>query len=318
MKWIEISIDTVHEGLDTVCARLSMLGIDSFCVQDETEFQAHWEKTEQNWELVDSDLLTHMKGLCRITFYVRSEAYEILDAVRRMITSLPGDCPMMPLGTLALSENLLSEEDWAENWKQYYKPLPIGKRLLIQPAWQPLSDAEGRAVFLNNPGMSFGTGEHETTRLCLEQIEQLVTGGELVLDVGCGSGILSICALLLGAAQAHAVDIDPYAAAAARKNAEANGLDDGTYRTYTGNLLDPAHTDSWPGPYQLIAANITADVLIALCPLLAVRLAPDGVLVLSGVIGGKKDDVVHAIEDAGLHLEEESAKRDWCCFIVRR
>jgi len=318
LEWMEITIDTVHEGLETVCARLAALGIEGLCVQDETEFQALWGRTGSDWELVDPALRAHMKGLCRITFYLPSDAAETLRRVRRSLDELPEECPGVPTGSLALSVNSLREEDWAENWKQYYKPVPIGKRLLVQPAWEPLADTEERTVFLNNPGMSFGTGEHETTRLCLEQIERLVAGGERVLDVGCGSGILSICAVLLGASRADALDIDPQAVSASRQNAHANGLDEGRFLAAVGNLLEPGQKEDWPGPYELITANITADVLTALCPALAGRLAEDGTLVLSGVIDHRRDDVARAIGAAGLCGESETSLRGWYCFTAHK
>lgn len=316
MDWMEIAIDTAHGGLETVCARLTALGIDGLCVQDEAEFRAFWGRTASDWELVDPALRNHMKGLCRILFYLPADAEETLLAVRRTLASLPSDCPETPLGALGLHVGRLREEDWAENWKQYYKSVPIGERLLVQPSWEPPPDGENRVVFLNNPGLSFGTGEHETTRLCLEQIERLIVGGEHVLDVGCGSGILSICALLLGAAMADALDIDPQAVSAARQNAGSNGLDGGRYRVGRGNLLEPAYTGAWLGPYHLITANITADVLAALCPALAGRLASGGVLVLSGIIEQSRECVVRAIDAAGLRRSAETSLRGWHCFTA--
>ena len=318
LDWMEISIDTTHKGLENVCARLSMLGIDSLCVQDETEFQDFIEKTIPAWESVTSELRELLRGLCRITFYLPFDGDILLEDVRKALISLPNDCPGTPFGLLDPRVRTVQEEDWAENWKQYYKPVYVGNRLLVQPAWKPLTKMEERTVFLNNPGMSFGTGEHETTLMCLEKIERLITGGERVLDVGCGSGILSICALLLGAAEADAVDIDPLAVATANQNAQINGLDRRRYRAALGNLLQTESAQAWPGPYQMILANIVTDVIVALCPLFSDRLAAGGVLVISGVIELKREEILRALTKANLCMEEEVSLRGWCCFTARK
>jgi ribosomal protein L11 methyltransferase len=315
VEWWEIAVDTAHSGLDVVCAKLAGLGVDSFSVQDGVEF-AEDRRTAPAWELLDESLCARMEGLCQLTFYLPQGQEEVLRAVKAVLAAMPSEYPELPLGPLSVRVAALREEDWADAWKQYYKPLRIGRRLLIQPEWEPLGDAEDRVVFRNNPGMSFGTGEHETTRMCLEALDELVSGGEAVLDVGSGSGILSICALLLGAESADAMDIDGRAVAVAQQNAADNGLGADRYRAAVGNLLEPACGDAWPGPYQLILANLVADLIIALAQALARRLAPGGRLVASGVIGARRHEVTAALEAVGLRPERETELRDWRCFVA--
>ncbi|MCL2747232.1 MAG: 50S ribosomal protein L11 methyltransferase [Oscillospiraceae bacterium] len=319
LEWIEATIDTAHESLDIVCARLSAMGIEQLCIEDEIEFRCLLEKKKPSWELVDPELEAQIDGVCRVTFYLPDGSEDILHGVRGMLSSLPNSCPGVDAGPLTIQIRSVREEDWAENWKKHFRPIPVGKRLLVQPAWEAPIPAGGRTVFLNDPGVSFGTGEHETTRMCLEQVDRLVTGGERVLDVGCGSGILSICALLLGADKADAVDIDPQAVAATLRNAQTNGLDAVSYRAHVGDLRDPpAAGHAWLGTYQLILVNIVADTIVALLPILSERLAPGGRIILSGIIESKSKTVLRAFSDIGLCLEDEKIINNWCCYVARK
>lgn len=315
---MEVTIDTAHEGVDAVCARLAALDIESLSILDGEEFEAILGENETAWELVDEALRGQLSGVCRVSFYLPSDEQgrQKLAEVKAGLRALRIACPGIPFGPFSLRVSNVREEDWADNWKQYYKPIPIGRRLLIQPAWEEIENAEGRAVFLNNPGMSFGTGEHETTRLCLEALERRIQGGEKLLDVGCGSGILSICALLLGAEEADAVDVDPHAVDAARKNAALNELESPQYRPQAGNPLEK-NMRLFP-PYDMVVANIVADVIIELCPLAAELLADGGVFVASGVIEKYGPAVAEALEKAGFEIEEARARRGWLCFAARK
>ncbi|MDR1157092.1 MAG: 50S ribosomal protein L11 methyltransferase [Oscillospiraceae bacterium] len=318
MEWLSVEVDTAHEGVDTVCARLSVLGVETLAIQDEAEFRAFLESDRRSWELVDDALCRRLAGVCRIEFYLPADGAgrRALARVRAGLEALRADAPGAVLGTLAVRVETVCDDDWAESWKQFYKPVPVGRRLLIQPAWEPVSRPEGRAVFLNNPGMSFGTGEHETTFLCLEALERRVRGGERLLDLGCGSGILAICALLLGAAQADAIDIDPHAVQTARENAARNGLAEPRFRAATGDPL--AGTAPLAPPYDLVTANIVADVVKALCPLASAWLRVGGLFVVSGVVGARLAEVRAAIQNAGFVSEEAHALRDWHCLTVRK
>ena len=318
MVWIEVSIDTNHHGIDAICTQLATLGIDSLMIRDQEEFFEILNRGDGAKVLADSDFISSINGVHKVVVYLADEPEGLLSSVKKSIAQLrDGDSEGL-FGSLTLTTRAVKEEDWAESWKKFFKPLKIGGRLLVQPEWEPIEQQDGRIVFLNNPGMAFGTGEHETTRLCLEQLDRLVTGGERVLDVGCGSGILAICALLLGASQADAVDIDPLAVAATRRNAQTNGLDTDRCKVHLGNLLEPVHANRWLGPYQLITANILADVVAALCPLLSRRLSHGGRLIASGIIEPSREDVRCALSAEGLEIEDEKTIASWCCLTARK
>ena len=203
LNWLEIHIDTNHAGLEAVEAMLSSLDVDGVVIDDETEFREFLEDNRQYWDYVDEDLERRMEGLSRVTFYLQADeaGFAKLGEVRIALEALRGtrqDC-----GSLIMSLNNLADEDWENNWKQYYKPIEIGERLLVIPKWEQADPGDRVPLYLD-PGLTFGTGDHATTRLCLAALEKTVRGGERVLDLGCGSGILSIAALKLGAAAARA------------------------------------------------------------------------------------------------------------------
>jgi ribosomal protein L11 methyltransferase len=202
------------------------------------------------------------------------------------------------------------EEEWADAWKQYYMPTPIGKKLLIQPAWAALDNPENRAVYINDPGMSFGTGLHASTRLCLEMLESLKLTGKRVLDVGCGSGILSLCALLLGAESAVGVDVDPYAVRTAEGNARLNGVED----RFSARAEDFLATGSAEG-FDIVFSNIIADIIIPLVPVIAPSCA---IWIASGIIEHRLDDVLSAAESAGLTAQTENTEDGWSAVLFTK
>ena len=318
MNWLELHIDTTHAGLDTVTAMLSALDIDGVIIDDETDFHDFLENNHQYWDYVDEDLEKAMAGKSRITFYLLANdtGYGKLGEVRVALQKLKesrDDC-----GTLLLSMENIQDADWETSWKKYYKPLEIGDRLLVVPQWEtedPKVRASSRVPLILDPGLTFGTGSHATTRLCLTALEKAVQGGERVLDLGCGSGILSIAALRLGAAEATAVDIDDKCLTVAYDNAALNGIGKDTYTVKVGNVLtDEAMRAQLGGGYQIVLANIVADVIIGLAPLVRSMLAPGGLFLCSGIIDTRAEEVADKLREAGLVIEETRSAEGWFAY----
>ena len=240
MNWIETQIITASAGVDALCAMLTDLGIKGFSIADPADFQEFLQNKEGKWDYIDQDLLGMAQGDTTVTVYLPDNAQgaEQLVALRAMLAQIHARDDAQLFGTLELTLKNVREEDWANNWKQYFKPFTVGERLLIKPSWETCENPRNRAVLEIDPASSFGTGQHHTTRLCLELLEQLMHPGDRVLDLGCGSGILSIGALLLGASGATAVDIEENAAATATENARKNHIDPTLYRVFCGNVLE--------------------------------------------------------------------------------
>ena len=205
----------------------------------------------------------------------------------------------------------VQEDDWLNNWRKFFKPMPIGEKLLINPSWYTDTDPEGRVVMNIDPGLAFGTGKHETTRLCMEALERYVGGGEKVLDVGCGSGILGIAAVLLGAQSAFGVDIDELAVRTANENAAVNHVED-KFTAIAGDLVDKVD-----GKYDIVVANIVADAIIALSASVSEFMKDDSVYIVSGIIDTRADDVKNAVSDR-FEIIEENTYRGWYCFVLKR
>ena len=317
MRWLEVHIDTNHAGLDTVQAMLSGLDVDGVMIEDEEEFQDFLENNHDYWDYVDEDLERHMAGRSRITFYLEAQeaGFAKLGEVRVALEGLKQE--RRDLGTLLMTLEDVEDADWENNWKQYYKPMEIGERLLVIPQWEKADPGDRVPLYLD-PGLTFGTGAHATTRLCLTALETLVRGGERVLDLGCGSGILSVAALRLGAGSALAVDIDDKCRTAARENAGLNGIGPDRLDILVGNLLtDEAAAEKIGGGYDLVLANIVADVIIALAPRVRGLLSPGGTFLCSGIIEGRADEVAAALNAAGLEIRTRREDNGWYAFTCQ-
>ena len=311
IKWLEVSLETTPQELDSLTARLIMNGAEGLVIEDEETFLRFLEEQRAYWDYVDDGLLEQMKGVCRVKFYVPDSPDGQAQLARwtRDTTT--------PVSTAALADN-----DWATSWQAYYRPMEIGQRLYIIPQWERENTPvpTGRTALYLNPGLTFGTGAHASTQLCLEGVETLVKPGDLVLDLGCGSGILSIAALRLGAAQAVALDIDPKAVDVAYENAAMNGIDSSVYTVLSGDILSGgALADRLARQnYQVVLANIVADVIIPLSAQVHRFLAEDGVFLCSGIIDQRASEVEEALARNGLTLLHRWEKQNWVALAAKQ
>ena len=315
MNWLELHINTNHKGLDRVTALLSSLGIDSVVIDDETDFQEFLENNHQYWDYVDEDLEKQMAGKSRITFYLEDapEAAETVTAVKIALATLKKE--RSDLGELDLSMEGVQDSDWENNWKKFYKPMEIGERLLVIPEWET-ADPKGRVTLILNPGLTFGTGSHATTRLCLKALERYIHGGETVLDLGCGSGILSIAALRLGASRAFACDIDEKCETVAYENAALNGVTKDVYTVRTGDVLsDEKLKAAIGGGYDMVVANIVSDVIIGLAPHVRPYLKEGGKFLCSGIIDTRAEEVKNELIAAGWNVLESNSSEGWFSYL---
>lgn len=322
MEWLEVTIKTISPAIDLLGARLTAIGYDSFIIDDSEDFSEFLKDNTQYWDYVDEDLARKMQNISQIRLYLPHDAQapEQIAQLKSELEVFRAQNPDTDLGSLEVSLQNLQEEDWEESWKQYYQPIPIGEKLLIVPQWLSPENPEHRIPVVLDPGMIFGTGAHASTQMCLRALEQTIHGGERVIDLGSGSGILSIAALLLGAQEATGVDIDPKAEDIARENAALNGLTAPKFRAVTGNVIgDKAMMESLSeGGYDVVLANIVADVIIPLSAVVPHFLRPDGVFICSGILNTRLPEVERAIEAAGLTITQREMQEDWCRLTARR
>ena len=321
MQWLELTVQTTPQVIDLVAANLTMLGYDRFILDDESDFRAFLEENRQYWDYVDEDLARSMEGVSRIRIYLEDEpgADAQVASLREELSAMRERLASLDPGPLALSTRIVRDEDWENSWKQYYRPIPVGDRLLVVPEWMEPEGYEDRVRVVLDPGMSFGTGAHASTQMCLRELETHIRGGESVLDLGSGSGILSIAALLLGADSACGVDVDPMAADVARENAAINGLGPDRFISRAGDVLTDAAlmAELSADPWDVVLANIVADVIIPLSAVVPKLLRSGGVFICSGILNVRLDEVKAAIEAAGLRIDQVRSMDDWCAVVAR-
>ena len=310
-RWLEVTLPVPADKLDGVCAVLTYNGMTGLVVEEEGDFLRFLEQNRQYWDYVDEGLAQRMKGASRVKFYV-PDSPEGQGQLRQYLAGLEEYEPQ----TVSLRE-----EDWATSWQKYYQPIPVGKRIYIVPDWmrgRPVP--EGRTPLYLNPGLTFGTGSHPTTQLCLELLEGTLRPGDRVLDLGCGSGILAIAALALGASRAAGVDIDPKAADVAFENAALNGIGPDRLSVYAGDVLTDKRLAGRlnPGQNRVVLANIVADVIIPLSARAGDFLAPDGVFLTSGIIEGRQDEVRAALEGNGFAVTGHRERGGWHAFLAAK
>lgn len=312
MNWKEIRIYTTTEAIDIVSGYLVTCGITGFAIEDANDFNDFLTDTTIHWDYVEESLMEKQHEPTAIVIYLEDSltGMETLRNVRAGIEDLRKQNPAVDLGSLEFSFGEIAEEDWSNAWKQYYHPQEIGKRLVICPVWEHVDLKEDQVQVTLDPGLAFGTGSHETTRLCMTLLEEVVKGDETVLDIGTGSGILAITALRLGAKNAVGVDIDPVAVKIAGENAELNQVND-CCEFLCGDLVEKVN-----GKFDIICANIVADVIIRLSETVQQFMHANTKLIVSGIIDTRADEVMNALVESGLKVEKRLEDNGWCSMLL--
>lgn len=322
MNWSEVTIETAKPMTDILCAMLTDIGFKGFSVYDPDDFEDLMAGRVGHWDYLEEGLAEALtQGNPSVTVYIPENAQgaEQLVALKALLAQLKSSEQAEAYGTLEMTMKGIREEDWANNWKQYFKPLPIGEKLWITPTWVDEPVPEGRTALHIDPGSSFGTGQHDTTKLCLKFLEGCVENGSHILDIGCGSGILSIGAMLLGAKDAIAVDIEQNAADSSAENAQRNGIDLANYKTYCGNILeDEALVAKIGSGYDVVCANIVADILIAMRKLFVNFMKDGAKLMLSGIIDERLDEVLEAMQQEGLKVLNAEHSAGWAAVLLEK
>ena len=317
MAWLEIKIDTLCQSINAVAAALTAGGFEDLVLEDQQEFEAFLDENRAYWDYIDEQLQQKLQGLSCIKLYLEDTDSAGLARLNALLDKLR---QTSEYGSLTVTVSALEETNWEESWKDNYPPQQIGQRLVVLPYWLADACEEGRLPVILDPGLTFGTGAHPSTQMVMEVMEQLVTPGSTCLDLGSGSGILSIAALRLGAKTAVGVDIDPKAEDIARENAAYNGFAAPEFTACTGNVTaDKKLMDSLrQSQYDLVLVNIVADVIIGLAPVLPQLLSPGSTLICSGILDTRLNDVLAALTAAGLTVTATRAKEDWRCVTAKR
>ncbi len=321
MNWTQIDIYTTTAGIDILCANLMDLGIRGFSIQDAEDFNEFLENKDGKWDYIDEDLMGLSNCESCVTVYLPedSQGAETLGMIRELLSRMKSEDTEKAYGRLEAELSGICEEDWANNWKQYFKPFCVGEKLYIKPSWEEGNCPDGRTTLEIDPASSFGTGQHHTTRLCLELLENEVSEGTKLLDLGCGSGILFIGGMLLGSEKAFAVDIEENASRIAKENAEKNNLPEDKYAIRCGNILsETSLVEEIGGGYDVICANIVADVLKAMSPIFPKFLKDNGILIISGIISERKDEVVETVKANDFVVLDTREKEGWAAVKLQK
>lgn len=315
-EWIEVHIKTSTAGIEYVCSRLMDIGITGFAIEDSQDFEEFLNDKNGNWDYIDDDLMKLKSCDSKVIVYVQNDslASENINSIKSELKSLKESDVNGEYGELTTELKNIAEEDWANNWRKYFKPLTVGDKLLIKPSWEKADENESRTILEIDPASSFGTGQHDTTQLCLENLEKNIHQGDKLLDLGCGSGILGIAGMLLGASQLTAVDIDDNAVKTASDNILKNNIKGDCFRTLCGDISSDSDLRKEIGVgYDIVVANIVSDVIIAMSSYFSEFLANDGILIVSGIIKQRKDEVIDVIEKCGFKKENVVESEEWVC-----
>lgn len=318
MIYREITVHTTSQASEIIQGLFLAADISLYTVEDPEDFKDLLENKSVPFDYIDDSLMGRAEGETLIKAYIEEgkQGDDRISSLKALIeeykTNADVDC-----GTLQIDVNTLDDEDWANNWKQYFHPLIIGEKFVVKPTWEEY-EPDGRYIIDIDPESSFGTGQHETTALCLEAVETVGVSGKDVLDMGCGSGILGIGASMLGAKSITAVDIEENSARIATENAKKNGVFSNSFKVYWGNVLDGGDFKEKILPdkkiYGIVLINIVADIVCEMLPMISQSL--DGKIVCSGIISERKDKVLNALNKNGFTVLEVKEKNDWVCIIA--
>lgn len=316
MKWIKISLKTTTQSVDLISALFTEIGLEGIEIEDKIPL------SEEDKQKMFIDILPELEeddGVAIVNSYVDIET-DINELQKKIEEGLEELKVFTDLGARELTFEERDEKEWIDNWKEYFKPFYATERILIKPSWEELPDnkKEEDIIIEIDPGTAFGTGSHETTKLCMESLETQVKAGDHILDIGCGSGILSIAALKLGAKCCVGTDIDENALKVTLENMERNHITKKEFIAYKGNLIDEKELQEKVGEhcYDIVVANILADVIIALSKEVAKHMKPDGIFISSGIINTKKEEVKNALVSNGFEILEVREKKDWVSFTA--
>ena len=305
MRYIEVTVNTPGAEIDARCQEMADMGAGGFVIENEEDFKDFLEQNHQYWDYVDDELENQFAGVSRIKCYLTDDEDGI--AVLRRINAAYDD----------VTTSYVEDSDWENNWREYYKPIEVGEKLVVVPEWEE-APQDGRLPLRLDPGLIFGTGSHATTRMCLAALEKFSKPGVRVLDLGCGSGILGIGALILGCDSCLGVDIDPKAPDVVMSNAALNGIGADKMTAWAGDIIaDSSLRARIGGGYQLVLANIVADVIIPLSAVVRQFMAPGAVFICSGIIEHRWPETEAALISNGFEILDHKSEEEWHCFVCR-
>jgi len=310
MAWLEITIDTASDQIDRVAAVLTARGFSDLVIEDQEELETFLDQNRAYWDYIDEELQQKLQGLSQIKLYLEDTDTASLARLEALAKEQG----------LSMAVQSMAQTNWEESWKDNYPPQEVGKSIVVLPCWLAEGYEGDRLPVILDPGLTFGTGAHPSTRMVMQTMEETVKPGFRCLDLGSGSGILSIAALRLGAKAATGVDIDPKAEDIARENAMYNGFSAPEFTALTGNvtedraLMDRLAGESW----DVLLVNIVADVIISLAPVLPKFMGADTKVICSGILDTRLGDVVAALENAGLTVTQRKEMEDWRCVSAQR
>ena len=305
MRYIEVTVNTPGAEIDVRCQEMADMGAGGFVIENEEDFKDFLEQNHQYWDYVDDELENQFAGVSRIKCYLTDDEDGL--AVLRRINAAYDD----------VTTSYVEDSDWENNWREYYKPIEVGEKLVVVPEWEE-APQDGRLPLRLDPGLIFGTGSHATTRMCLAALEKFSKPGVRVLDLGCGSGILGIGALILGCDSCLGVDIDPKAPDVVMSNATLNGIGADKMTAWAGDIIaDSSLRARIGGGYQLVLANIVADVIIPLSAVVRQFMAPGAVFICSGIIEHRWPETEAALISNGFEILDHKSEEEWHCFVCR-